>query len=44
MWETESEEVKKAIAKQKCDKTAGLDGIISEMLNYGGDALVEWML
>ncbi len=37
-------EVEGAIARLKCGKAAGMDGITAEMLKYGGDALVEWML
>ncbi len=37
-------EVEKAIARLKCGKAAGMDGITAEMLKYGGDAVVEWML
>ncbi len=28
----------------KCGKAEGMDGITAEMLKYGGDAVVEWML
>ncbi len=37
-------EVEGAIARLKCGKAAGMDGITAEMLKYGGDAVVEWML
>ncbi len=37
-------EVEKVIARLKCGKAAGMDGITAEMLKYGGDAVVEWML
>ncbi len=37
-------EVEKAIARLKCGKAAGMDGMTAEMLKYGGDAVVEWML
>ncbi len=37
-------EVEGAIARFKCGKAAGMDGITAEMLKYGGDAVVEWML
>ena len=37
-------EVEKAKARVKCGKTTGMDGITAEMLKYGGDAVVEWML
>ncbi len=38
------EEVEKAIARLKCGKATGMDGIAAEMLKHGGDAVVEWML
>ncbi len=37
-------EVEGAIARLKCIKAAGMDGITAEILKYGGDAVVEWML
>ncbi len=37
-------EVEKAVARLKCGKAAGMDGIIAGMLKYGGDAVVEWIL
>ncbi len=37
-------EVGKAIARLKCGKAAGMDGITAEMLKYRGDTVVEWML
>ncbi len=37
-------EVEKAIARLKCGKAAGMDGITAEMLKYGSDSVVEWML
>ncbi len=37
-------EVEKAMARLKCGKAAGMDGITAEMLKYGADAVVEWML
>ncbi len=37
-------EVERAIARLKCGKAAGIAGITAEMLKYGGDAVVEWML
>ncbi len=37
-------EVEQAIARLKCGKAAGMDGITAEMFKYGGDAVVEWML
>ncbi len=35
-------EVEKAIAKIKCSKAAGIDGITLEMVKHG-DAVVDWM-
>ncbi len=37
-------EVERPIARLKCGKAVGMDGIVAEMLKYGGDAVVEWML
>ncbi len=37
-------EVEGAIARLKCGKAAGMDGITAEMLKYGGDFVVERML
>ncbi len=37
-------EVEKAKSKLKCGKAAGMDGITGEILKYGIDAVVEWML
>ncbi len=37
-------EVERAIARLKCGKAAGGDGITAEMLKYKCDAVVEWML
>ncbi len=37
-------EVEKAIARLNCGKAAGMDGLTAEMLKYGGDAVMEWML
>ncbi len=37
-------EVEKALARLKCGKAAGMDGITADMLKYGDDAVVEWML
>ncbi len=37
-------EAEKAIARLKCGKAAGMDGVTGEMLKYGGDAVVEWTL
>ena len=44
--EVDREEVKKAIARLKWSKTTctSIDGITSNMLKYGGDVEVEWML
>ncbi len=42
--ETDRLEIEKAIARLKCGKAAGIDGITAEMLKYGGDIVVEWML
>lgn len=36
-------EVEKAIAKNKCDKAAGIDGISPEMVKCEGNAVMEWM-
>ncbi len=36
-------EVEKAIAKIKCGKAAGIDGISPEMVKRVRDAVVEWM-
>ncbi len=37
-------EVEEAIARLKCEKAVGMDGITAEMLKYGGDAVVDVML
>ncbi len=37
-------EVERVVVRLKCGKAAGMDGITAEMLKYGGDAVVEWML
>ncbi len=37
-------EVERAIARLKCGKAVGMDGITAEILKYGVDAVVEWML
>ncbi len=37
-------EVGRALARLKCGKAAGVDGITAEMLTYEGDAVVKWML
>ncbi len=34
-------EVEKAMAKIKCGKAAGIDGITPEMVKHGGDAVVD---
>ncbi len=36
-------EAAKAIAKIKCGKAAGIDGIIPEMVKHGVDTVEEWM-
>ncbi len=36
-------EVEKAIAKIKCGKTAGIDGITPKIVRHGGDTVVDWM-
>ncbi len=41
---TDRLEVEKAIARLKCGKVTGMDGITAEMLKYGSDPVVEWML
>ncbi|KAK4327054.1 hypothetical protein Pmani_002500 [Petrolisthes manimaculis] len=38
------EEIRKAIGKLKMGKAPGVDGITAEMLKYGGEVVVEWML
>ncbi len=37
-------EVEKAVARLKCVKATGMDGVTAEMIKCGGDAVVEWML
>ncbi len=37
-------EVERAIERLKCGKVTGMDGITAEMVKYGGDAVVKWML
>ncbi len=34
-------EVERAIARLKCGKATGMDGITAEMMKYGGGAVVE---
>lgn len=36
-------ELKKRIAKLRCGKAAGINGITLELLNYGGNAVGQWM-
>ncbi len=36
-------EIEKAIARLKCGKATGMDGITAEMLKYRGDVGMEWM-
>ena len=36
-------EVQKTTDILKCDKAAGIDGIIAQMLKYGEETVVEWM-
>ena len=42
--EVKKAEVRKAIERLKVGKAPGIDGITAEMLKYGGDEVVEWML
>ena len=37
------EDVRKAVKKLKKGKSPGVDGITSEMLKYGSEALLEWL-
>ena len=37
------EDVRKAVKKSKKGKSPGVDGITSEILKYGGEALLEWL-
>ncbi len=37
-------EIEKAVVRLKCGKAAGVDRITAEMMKYGGDTVVEWML
>ena len=39
----EKVELERTIAKIKCGKAAGIDGITQEMVKHGGDAVVEWI-
>ncbi|MCP5003018.1 MAG: hypothetical protein GY941_03575 [Planctomycetes bacterium] len=47
-WEVQGEirkdEVKGAIERLKVGKAPGIDGMTAEMLKYGGEEMVEWML
>ncbi len=36
-------DMEKAIAKIKCGKAAGIDGITPEMVKHGGNTVVGWM-
>ncbi len=37
-------EVERTVARLKCGKVAGVDGITAKMWKYEGDAVVGWML
>ena len=39
-----TDEVRKAIAGLKLGKAAGADGVLPEMLRYGGEVVVEWLV
>ena len=41
--EVSVEDVRKAVKNLKKGKLSGVDGITSEMLKYGGEALLEWL-
>ena len=41
--EVSVEDVRKAVKKLKKGKSPGVDGITSEMLKYGSEALLEWL-
>ena len=41
--EVSVEDVRMAVKKLKKGKSPGVDGITSEMLKYGGEALLEWL-
>ena len=38
------EEIKDALKKMKGGKTAGVDGIVVEMLENGGIIIIDWLL
>ncbi len=40
----EQSEIMEAIRKLKLGKAPGLDGITAEMLKYGGEIVVDWMM
>ncbi len=40
----EQSEIMEAIRKLKLGKAPGLDGIIAEMLKYGGEIVIDWMV
>merc|ERR1712002_703474 len=43
VFEVGVEDVRKAVKKLKKSKSPGIDGITSEMLKYGGEAVLEWL-
>ena len=43
VMEVSVEDVRKAVKKLKKGKSPGIDGITSEMLKCGGEALLEWL-